>query len=221
MTHELLIVAHILIIGYWLGTDLAVYYISGAIVDADKPTQVRIFAARVMLLLDMVPRTALILTLLTGLSLATARWLPPTLIQAWWLWPLLLAWLALTWAVFKLEHAELGHTLARIDFGFRILVVLACFGLAGALVTGLGAFAALPWLAGKLAIMGLVIALGLLIRIQLKPFGPLFGQVAQGQADPATEERLRRLIAQVKIPVWVIWISLVLAAILGKFKPMF
>ena len=221
MPHELLIVAHILIIGYWLGTDLAVYYISGAIVDAEKPTAVRIYAAKAMLLLDMVPRTALILTLLTGLSLAGARWLPPSLISQWWLWPLLLAWLALTWAVFKLEHSELGNKLARIDFGFRILVVLVCFGLAFALVTGSGSFATLPWLAGKLAIMGLIMALGLIIRIQLKPFGPLFGRVAQGQTDPATEEKLRRLIAQVKIPVWVIWISLVVAAVLGRLKPMF
>ena len=221
MPHELLIVAHLLIIGYWLGTDLAVYYISGAIVDADKPTPVRIFAAKVMLLLDMVPRTALILTLLTGLSLAGARWLPPGLMAAWWLWPLLLAWLALTWTIFRLEHSELGHRLARIDFAFRVLVALACFALALVLLTGAGAFAILPWLAGKLLIMGLIIALGLLIRIQLKPFGPLFGQVAQGQASPQTEAQLRRLIAQVKIPVWIIWIGLVAAAVLGRLKPVF
>lgn len=219
--HELLIVAHILIIGYWLGTDLAVYYISGAIVDADQPTPVRIYAAKAMLLLDMVPRTALILTLLTGLSLAGARWLPAGLISQWWLWPLLLAWLALTWTVFRLEHSALGHQLGRIDFGFRVLVALACFGLALALFTGSGAFAVLPWLAAKLAIMGLIISLGLIIRIQLKPFGPLFGRVAQGQADPASEENLRRLIAQVKIPVWVIWISLIAAAVLGRLKPGF
>lgn len=221
MAHELLIVAHILVIGCWLGTDLAVYYISGAIVDVDRPTAVRVFAARVMLLLDMVPRSALILTLLTGLSLAGARWLPSGLIVGWWLWPLLLAWLVLTWSVFRLERSELGQTLARIDFGFRVLVALACFGLALALATGSAAFTVLPWLAGKLAIMGLIITLGLIIRVQLKPFGPMFARVAQGQSDPAIEERLRRLIGQVKIPVWVIWIGLVLAAFLGKAKPMF
>ncbi len=221
MAHEWLIVAHILIIGYWLGTDLAVYYISGAIVDADKPTPVRVYAAKAMLLLDMVPRTALILTLLTGLSLAGARWLPAGMITAWWLWPLLLAWLTLTWTVFRLEHSELGHRLARIDFAFRVLVVLACFALALALLTGIGAFAALPWLAGKLLIMGLIIALGLLIRVQLKPFGALFGQVAQGQASTQTEAQLRRLIAQVKIPVWIIWVGLVAAAVLGRLKPVF
>ena len=221
MAHEWLIVAHILIIGYWLGTDLAVYYISGAIVDPARPTPVRIFAAKVMLLLDMVPRTALILTLLTGLSLAAERWLPPGLIGRWWLWPLLLAWLALTWAVFRMEHSALGARLARIDFAFRMLVVLACTGLAAGLALGLGAFAQLPWLAAKLFIMSLIIALGLIIRVQLKPFGPLFARIAQGQGEALDEDRLARLIAQVKIPVWIIWIGLLLAAILGRLKPGF
>lgn len=221
MPHELWLLVHILIIGYWLGTDLAVYYVSGAIVDSDKPTAVRIFAAKTMLLLDMVPRTALILTLLTGLVLASTGWLPRPPVGWWWLWPLMLAWLVLTWTVFRLEHSELGDKLAGIDFGIRILVALGCFALALMLITGTGPFAALPWLAGKLAIMGLIISLGLLIRIQLRPFGPLFSKVALGQADPASEVQLKRLIARVKIPVWVIWISLILAAILGKLKPVF
>lgn len=218
MSHELLIVAHVLIIGYWLGTDLAVYYISNAIVDDAKPTEVRLFAAKLMFLLDMVPRTALILTLLTGLTLAGARWFPPGLTNAVWLWPLLLAWLALTWAVFRLEHSDWGHRLARIDFVFRVLVSLACLSMSLALFFGIGSWATLPWLGGKLGIMSLIIALGLLIRIQLKPFGPLFGRVAEGRSDVRTEAELRRLIARVKIPVWMIWIGLVLAAVLGQLK---
>ncbi len=221
MIYDGLLVAHVLVIGYWLGTDLAVYYISGAIVDRKQPTSVRVFAARVMLLLDMVPRTALVLTLALGLSLAALRWSLPDWLQLWWLWPLMLAWLALTWAVFRQEHSALGHRLARIDFGFRMLVVLGCFGLALGLLTGWGGLAVLPWLAAKLGIMGLIISLGLIMRIQLKPFGPMFARVAQGQADAATEDRLLRLIAQVKIPVWAIWIGLVVAAVLGRFKPGF
>lgn len=218
MPYELLIVAHILIIGYWLGTDLAVYYISNAIVDANKPVPVRLFAAKLMFLLDMVPRTALILTLLTGLSLAGSRWFPPGMIAAWWLWPMLLAWLGLTWAVFRLEHSEWGHRLARIDFAFRLVVTLVCFTMSLALFFGIGPFSPVPWLAAKLGIMAFIIALGLVIRIQLKPFGPLFAAVAQGRSDDVTEAELRRLIARVKIPVWMIWAGLVIAAILGHSK---
>ncbi|TVQ37886.1 MAG: hypothetical protein EA370_06355 [Wenzhouxiangella sp.] len=219
MSHELWVLAHILVIAYWLGTDLAVYYISGAIVDETKPTSVRVYAAKAMLLLDMVPRTALILTLLTGLGLATRGWLPHPAVGWWWLWPALLAWLALTWAVFHLEHSPLGAFLAKVDFGLRILIILTLLITTLALSLGWGQFAVLPWLAAKLGIMALIMFLGLVIRVQLKPFGPLFARVAQGNSDPTTERNLRRLIAQVKVPVWVIWISLVLAAAMGKLQP--
>lgn len=219
MSYELWALAHILVIAYWLGTDLAVYYISGAIVDDNKPTSVRVYAAKAMLLLDMVPRTALILTLLTGLGLATSVWLPRPVIGWWWLWPALLAWLALTWAVFRLEHSPLGTLLARIDFGLRILIIAALLIMTLALLLGWGQFAVLPWLAAKLGIMALIMFLGLVIRVQLKPFGALFARVAQGNSDPATERKLKRLIRQVKIPVWAIWISLVIAAVMGKLQP--
>ena len=221
MTYEIWVLAHILIIAYWLGTDLAVYYISGTIVDENQPTPVRIYAAKAMLLLDMVPRTALIMTLLTGLVLATARWLPQPAIGWWWLWPALVAWLVLTWSVFRLEHKPTGQRLARIDFGLRVVVVLALIAAGLGLVLGAGPFAKLPWLAAKLGLMALIISLGLFIRVQLKPFGHLFAQVAQGTSDPTIERKLRRLITQVKVPVWVIWISLVLAAALGKLQPGF
>ena len=220
MSHEIWVVLHILLIGYWLGTDLAVYYISGAIVDDGKPTPVRIYAAKTMLLLDMVPRTCLVLTLLTGLVLSSA-WLPFTPLSAWWLWPLLLFWLALTWAVFRREGDALGHRLASIDFAFRVLVIGALVAAALGLVLAAGPMPQLPWLGAKMGLLALIMGLGLVIRIQLKPFGPLFGQVAAGQADGETEKRLQRLIAQVKIPVWIIWISLVAAALAGYLKPTF
>ena len=54
--------AHLLVIGYWLGTDLAVYYLRGFIVDPGQPRSARLLATRAMLILDMVPRTAMMLS---------------------------------------------------------------------------------------------------------------------------------------------------------------
>ena len=72
------------------------------------------------------------------------------------------------------------------------------------------------WLGFKIALLGLSIALGLVIRLQLRPFGPLLGKVVAGTASAADEAALQRLIAHVKVPVWVIWIALVIAAVLGS-----
>jgi hypothetical protein len=220
MDHQLWVVAHLLLLGYWLGTDLAVYHISATIADGRQPTAVRVFAARRMLLLDMVPRSALVLTAAVGLTLTVGLGLLPALHGALVpVWIVALAWLALTWAVFRLEHQPLGRVLARVDFGFRIVVVLAAGALAADAFTADGLVPPAPWLAAKLAIFALIIAMGLAIRLQLRPFGPMFGRVAAGTSDAANDAALARLIARVKVPVWVIWLALVAAAVIGRLKP--
>ena len=216
------VVAHILAAGYWLGTDLAVYYTAGTIADRKAPAAVRLWAGKAMLLLDMVPRTCLVLTLAFGLTLAAkagflaplAPWLPA-------IWGGGLAWLALVWSVFRLEHSPLGHRLAQVDFGLRIVVAAGCLYGAALLWAGSDTIARTPWLALKLAILGAIIGLGLVIRVQLKPFGPLFGKAVSGQATAADEDALARLIARVKVPVWGIWIAVAAAVALGRLKPYF
>ena len=75
-----------------------------------------------------------------------------------------------------------------------------------------------PWLAIKIALLALSIAMGLVIRVQLRPFGPMLAQVAAGTATPDDEAALQRLMVRVKLPVWVIWIALVIAAVLGSTR---
>ena len=211
--------AHILVIGYWLGTDLAVYYLSGFIVDPKKPTAVRMFATKAMLILDMVPRTALVLTAAIGLTLTAGMGLMPAL-QPWLVvvWVVSLAWLALTWTVHRLGNTALGRRLGQVDFAFRLLVVAGGIWLAIDASQSGGLVTPAPWLSIKIALLALSIAMGLLIRIQLKPFGPMLAKVAAGTATPADDAALQHLMAMVKIPVWVIWIALVIAAVLGSTK---
>ena len=219
MTLGMWTAAHILVIGYWLGTDLAVYYLSGFIVDPNKPTPVRMFATKAMLILDMVPRTALVLTAAIGLTLTAGMGLMPAL-QPWLavVWVISLAWLALTWTVHQLGNTALGRRLGQVDFVFRLLVVAAGIWLAIDASQAGGLVAPAPWLSIKIALLALSIAMGLLIRVQLKPFGPMLGKVAAGTATPADDVALQHLMAMVKIPVWIIWIALVIAAVLGSTK---
>lgn len=214
--------AHILVIGYWLGTDLAVYYLSGFIVNPKWPTPVRMFATKAMLILDMVPRTALVLTAAIGLTLTAGIGLMPALER--WLplaWVVSLAWLALTWAVHRLGTSTLGRRLGQIDFLFRLLVIAAGVWLAIDATHDGGLITPAPWLSVKIAMMALSIAMGLVIRIQLKPFGPMLAKVSAGTATPSDDAALQRLMAMVKIPVWVIWIALFIAAVLGSTKGVF
>ena len=56
MDEALLAVVHLLVIGCWLGTDLAVFFLSGRVVDPAQPMSVRRFCANAMSWLDMLPR---------------------------------------------------------------------------------------------------------------------------------------------------------------------
>ena len=46
----------------------------------------------------------------------------------------------------------------------------------------------------------------------------MLAQVAAGTATPDDEAALQRLMVRVKLPVWVIWIALVIAAVLGSTR---
>lgn len=220
MEHAGWLLLHLCCAIYWLGSDLVVYYVSGFIVDRQRSAAERALAARIMLWADMLPRTAVVLTLPTGFTLAWSLGflsLDGQSIFAIWLFAA--AWLALTWAVFLKERTELGHRLARFDFALRIAIILGLAFLIWRSARGLGPMPAAPWLLGKVGLFAFVMALGLVIRVQLKPFGPLFGKVLAGTAQSADEDALRRLIDGIKYVVWVLWAALFVAIYLGLAKP--
>lgn len=220
MEYNLWLLLHLLIGGYWLGGDMAVFYIAGNIADPKRPLEVRIFSARTMMLLDMIPRCCLILAIGTGLTIASrSGWIVKLEPWLWLAWAGTLAWLALAWMVFLKEHTDIGHTMARVDFYFRFIVLVACMALGvDAFLEG-GYVAQSIWLGIKLLLISMIISLGLLVRLILRPFGPLFGAVVTGAATDADQSRLKQLVATVKIPVLAIWLLIVAAMVLGKFKP--
>lgn len=218
MDYALLLLLHLLIAGYWLGGDLGVFYIAGKLADPAQPLPVRLFSARSMLLLDMIPRSCLILAFGSGVSLATKMHLLPINGGLWLVWMVTAVWMGLAWFAFLKEHSPLGHTIARIDFGLRLLVLATCVAAGIDAFNDGGMIPQVRWLAVKLLLFATIIALGLLVRVQLKPFGPLFGKVASQAASDADQLALKQLVARVKIPVLLIWACIVLIAALGKLK---
>lgn len=219
MDYQLLLLLHLLIGGYWLGGDVGVFYIAGKIADPAQPLPVRLFSAKAMMLLDMIPRTCLILALGTGLTVATQAGLLPLQGSLWLVWLVTLAWLALAWTAFVKEHSAVGHRIARVDFHLRLLVLVGCV-LAGIDAFGEGGFVAQNrWLGAKLVLFAAIISMGLLVRIQLRPFGPLFGKVINNTASDVDQQALRQLVARVKLPVLCIWMIILAIMVLGKLKP--
>ncbi len=212
MTLALATLLHILIFVYWLGGDLGVFYASTILTDTKTSPQGRIAAAKVLAQVDMAPRTAMILTLPTGLTLATiAGYLNLSSVVLIGIWGLGLSWLALAWVI-HLKHLPPISMWRKADLGVRVVLILALVGVA---VSG-----AVPFFLGlKLAILAATIVMGLLIRRALGPFGPAFGAMVTSGPTPQTDNILAKCLNQSRPAVICIWVLLLLAALIGIAKP--
>lgn len=207
---------HVLIFVYWLGGDLGAFYTSRYLTQAGISADRRLMAAKIVGDVDMAPRTALILTLPSGLLLAESKgWISVG-------WPLIvgaliasIAWLGLAWYL-HVNHAGGRDSLRKLDLAIRWGLV---FGLAAWAVSGLTDARSLPlFFALKLLILVGCILLGLYIRAVLKPLGPALMALAEPPTD-ATESLIAHTLNRARPLVTGIWALLIFAAFLGLWTP--
>jgi hypothetical protein len=215
-TLAVLTLLHVLAFVYWLGGDLGAFYASHILTDAKRPTPARIAAAQVLATVDMAPRTALILTAPTGLSVAAAKgWIVVPIFGLIGVWAVGLAWLALAWML-HLTHAPPHSLWRKLDLGVRWAAIGGLAAFAG------GAFGPAPlFLQLKAVLLGGAVLLGLSIRAALKPFGPAFAALAQHNATSETNASITACLARARPLVLCIWLLLLCAAFLGIAKPIY
>ena len=203
---------HILVFVYWLGGDLGVFYASTILTDTKTSAQGRIVAARILAQVDMAPRTAMILTLPTGVTLAATLghigFSGPFLIGVWLA---ALCWLALAWTI-HLFHVPPSSIWRKADLAVRAILIHGLLGFA--------AGGTLPlFLSLKLAILAATIGLGLLIRRALAPFGSAFAIMASTGPTKLTDTIIAKCLTQARPAVVCIWLLLLIAAVIGIAKP--
>lgn len=207
---------HVLVFVYWLGGDLGAFYTSRFLIQPDISADRRLMAAKIVGDVDMAPRTALILTLPTGLALAESKgWLTLG-------WPAIagisvaaLLWLALAWHL-HFKHGSGADMLRKLDLAIRWALVL---GLGSWAVSGLMGGVSLPlFIALKLLAFVGCILLGLFIRSVLKPLGPALIGLSSSDADTAAVQ-LAHTLNRARPLVTGIWALLITAAFLGLWTP--
>ena len=217
MTTALISLMHVLVFVYWLGGDLGAFYTSRMISDSTRPAAARIAAAQALTALDMAPRTALILTLPTGMTLATVTGhLTLSIAALVAIWALALGWLWLAWRI-HLKHLPPGAGVRRLDLGIRWIV------LSGLVVAGCGIVTGVvdaPLFLGlKVLILAAAIATGLWVRQLIAPFGAAFAAlVTVGPTDDGNQI-IARALARARPAVMFIWLLLLSAAFLGFWRP--
>jgi hypothetical protein len=210
--YRIVVFLHVLLFAYWLGSDLGVF-ICGTVGRSQKLSDDQRRGLREAGdLIDMAPRTCLVLMVPVGLTLSANYGSPihgaPVLAA---IWIAGLAWLWLVWQVHLQHNSALGKLFWKIDFAIRSLVMAGFIGFGGwCLATG-GPIAG-RWLAAKILLFGLIILCGIVVRILLLSSRRAVLVPAGAGAASAIGNRIRDV-------VFVIWGLVAVIAFIGVTKP--
>ncbi|HET8971416.1 MAG TPA: hypothetical protein VFN19_10175 [Candidatus Nanopelagicales bacterium] len=231
---DIALVLHVFLLVYWLGGDLGTYYSSRYVMKPELSVEARQIALKIMTFCDMFPRICLVLFLPSGLTLLALGPYEGGYLSRWLLIPIWIAGLAWLWMVLTeyRSHGAASPRLVwfrRLDLWIRYVVIAAtvAFGLAtliggdavASTLSGLDVTSNPRWLGLKIALYGTAVLAGVMIRRELRPFGPAWGALVTTGSTAEVEAGIGGAIARSETWVYLIWICVVGAAFLGIVKP--
>lgn len=219
MLVKFLLVAHIAVLGYWLGSELVINstyrYVSWS---AGMPFTERNRLMDHVMDVDQHVRYALVLQAGLGTMLAALfGYLPGGAMLAGIALVAMAGWLALVELTHRRRNGEPGRRLAAMDRGLRYAAIVVLLALAGLAIAGQGAMPA--WLAWKLAAFAGVIACGLGIRFALMAFYRTWTEIAREGSSDEREQVIRRTYVQATSVLGLLWVFIAAIVALSILKP--
>lgn len=217
--HSFMAFLHVLLFVFAIGGDVALYYFGQYLMRAELSLEERLRVRQMRFLVDMSARTALVLLLAVGFTLAQLYGSP---IKGTWLvvlWLADLAWLWLVWMVHFKKGTAHGEVLRKTDILIRYLVMAAMIAFGGyCLVTG-GPIAS-RWLAIKILLFAVILMNGVWIRSIASQWKRAFEQAGSGgeQAERG-EQMIKSIQTRANKAALLIWVLVVLMAFFGEVKP--
>ena len=232
--YALLLSLHIVLVGTWLGTDVGTMLAFRRMTSPALPVTTRIEMGRLADLLDMGPRSALILLLILGAVMtdmggfASAGGLGAVISVVAAAGGLL--WLVGVWHQFWVSHASpekpraAGHLrfqrwFRSTDLWWRAVLAAGLVLDAGVSLAGGGPVRA-RWLAVKLILFAGILGLGFAIRTVLPGVGTALGAIVAGGSTPDREAALAGAARPAYPLVWAIWALILGIAWLSVAKPL-
>ena len=219
MLLHVLFVAHVVVLGYWLGSELVInstfrYVSYGASIP---------FAERSRLLehvmdADQHVRYALVLQAGLGFTLAILYgYVPGGSSLAWAIAIAAVVWLAFVEVTHRVRHGAAGKGLAAFDRGSRyvLMAVLLCiaFGLIGSTWN-------MPlWLRWKVGLFACAMASGVGIRLALIAYFRTWAVMARESPNAATNAVIRRSYWQATSVLILLWVFVGALVVVSVWKP--
>ncbi len=215
--YEFWLYLHILLLVFWVGTDLGVFLAARYSERTELSYETRAIVLQLGMVLDRLPRSALAIIIPSGLNLAAAAGImqPPGLLipMAWLLGAV---WLVILWRGFLSTEPKVQEQSAIINWILNMAMA--------PLVTGAGLYLLLatdtsPWLAWKVIAVGGIFIIGVLLDLFFKPAVGFFNALADNPEEPVLNSQYSRSLKPVYITVLMIYALALGAAALGVFKP--
>lgn len=220
IAYRSLVYVHLLLFVLWLGADAGVFLLGQHFRKRTVYSlEQRLALLKLLVVVDMVPRTAWALMVPISLTLAWAgNWFdaPIALLAAAWV--LGGVWLWLVWDAHLHDMTPRAARARRIEGWIKIVIMLGYLALGG-ISLATGAPIALGWLALKALLFGLIFAAAIMIDVAFRPVGAQLGKLLSEGSSDATELPLRRTMDRTRLWVFAVYGLLVATSWLGVVKP--
>lgn len=221
MAYSLVRWAHVLVMGYWLGSELVINALSHYCGRATSLSgKQRMDLWDFVLDVDQHVRNAMIMSVPLGLSLAAWMGLSP--LTGGWLaliWVLSIAWFWLMWATHLERKTPRGAKLAAWDWRVRY-VLIAAFGISGLVSLATGSPFASKWLALKIFLIAPAIACGLGVRYYIRlAYQKALPAITADTAGPNENAIFQMTIVRATWVLVGLWVILFTIGALGALKP--
>ena len=215
-----ILVAHIAVLGYWLGSELVINSTYRYVCFADSmPFTERSRLMDHVMHVDQHVRYALVLQTALGVMLAASYgFIPggtPVICAAATLG---LLWLAFVEAVHRLRKQAIGATLAEIDRLSRYVLLAILLAIAAGLIGG--AWPMPAWLRWKLAAFAGVIGCGIGIRFALISHFRTWKAMSDFGATPERNAVVRATYTRATAVLLLLWAFIALIVWLSVAKPL-
>ncbi|MBL8642671.1 MAG: hypothetical protein JNK21_01975 [Rhodospirillaceae bacterium] len=210
---------HILLLVFWVGTDVGVFLCANVARTTKYSLETRNALFTVLGDIDLLPRFCFALIFPSGLTLidAVGLYLVP-------LWALLAAWAVGGAWVIAIWRAHVNGKAGWVG-AFRAVQYWGQGLFGGALVSAgiaslmSGEPVAEKWLAAKILLLGAVCFIAMLMTAVSRPFDAAYTEINVSGSTPALEATASKSMGQTLAVVLVLYVTLLVTAFLGTVKP--